>query len=125
MKIEFTHVDTSYACRELSLSLRDLVPSIRKMVLHTYEQRDDKRTLVIVLTCPCCAGDRRLDIKNAVLVTPFKGIDPKKYKIHQISKYPPPWLSIPTTETHDLSVISNSRDEFMNLFRATIDHALE
>lgn len=116
MKVEFTVVDVNYATPELGMGLRNALSSI-KQVAREYEGRDDSRTLVVVLTCPCCRFDTLLWERNAVLVSPFCGIDRSGYNIHRVDKYPPFRSPGVDREARDLP-------DFLNSFRATIEGAL-
>ena len=117
MRIEFTRADASYACDELSFTFRKIVPEIITKTMRNYSRRNDERTLVIVLMCPCCNHDDLLDIKNGVLVSPFCGIDKSGYNISTIKKYPPFRNPGQDNECRDLA-------EFLTCFEETIKEAL-
>ena len=90
MKVLFTFMDTTYACKELSEALSNAFDSIYA-VAREYRNRDDDRTLVIVLKCPCCHPDPLFENETdeIVLVTPFWGISTSDDNIHSVKKYPP------------------------------------
>ena len=116
MKVEFTSVHVGYASEELGHALKNALTAIRK-VAREYEARNDDRTLVIVLCCPCCHFDLLLRDREAVFVSPFSGIDRMGYNIHRMEKYPPLRSPGVGREARDL-------DEYLNLFRSTIENAL-
>lgn len=116
MNIAFTCVNVEYACRELGDALLGSLHSIRS-IAQEYRNREDDRTLVIVLTCPCCRRDGLLETENAVLVSPFKGIDPRGYEIRCADTYPP--FRNPGRGEEAASI-----DDFLRSFRTAIDLAL-
>lgn len=126
MKIEFTSADVSHTNEEIGRGLVNFIPTICQMVIREYEKRDDDRTLVIILTDQYFPRDKRLlNIKNAVLVSPFEGIDTGSYCIYKVDKRPPVWQNYwQLYDLSDLIDLEDQRWEFMKSFKKTIDHAL-
>lgn len=116
MKVDFTAIDVSYACDELGRALRGAIPKIKELA-RQYEKRDDERTLILVLLCPCCRGDIKLDTENAILVSPFYDIEPRDYKIYQVNLWPP--YCNPGEGNEAKSV-----EEYLEQVKTTIDKAL-
>ena len=80
--------------------------------------KNDNRTLVVVLLCPCCCDNASLRVPNAVLVSPFAGIDPYGFDIHCVDKDPP--FRHPGKDREAATL-----KEYLDAFRSTIDRALE
>lgn len=118
MEVLCTSLDTEYACDELAWALRQAAPRIRE-VAREFTSRADDRSLIIVLLCPCCANDPWMDLEGAVLVTPFHGIDPARYRgrIYEVEYYPP--FRTPGQDGEAATI-----DEFLASFRQTIERAL-
>ncbi|KKP92857.1 MAG: hypothetical protein UR99_C0063G0009 [Candidatus Moranbacteria bacterium GW2011_GWD2_36_12] len=118
MNIEFTGVDTGYACSELGIALERMVPEIRMFVNKKYSSRKDDRTLVIVMVCPCCSSSDKLRIRNSIMVSPFRGIDCSGYNIKRINVYPP-------FRTPGKDGEAGNVEEFLKFFENTIEEALK
>ena len=92
-----------------------------KRVAQEYKTWADKRTLIVVLCCPCCGPqDRllnRLGKEETIFVTPFFGMSDARGKIHMIKKYPPGGYPGQKAEAATL-------DEYLQAFRQTIEEAL-
>ncbi len=117
MQVQFTRVHTGYANPELARALRDIIPQVRRTA-QEYSRRDDKRKLVVVCLCPCCASDPLLDEENAVFVSPFCGIDRAGYdEILRVEKYPPY-----RTPGEDREAATEA--DFLKHFQSTIEKAL-
>jgi hypothetical protein len=116
MKVEFTRVNTSYACQELGGALVSAIPAVTKAAME-YVSREDTRKLVVVLTCPCCAGDPLLRERNTVLVSPFRGISCEGRKIHRMAKYPP-------YRTPGVDDEAATLEEYLADFKSTVEKAL-
>jgi hypothetical protein len=115
MKIAYTAVNTSYAAPTLASALTNAIPSVAK-IAEEYKDRNDKRMLVIVLTCPCCQDDGLLHLEDVVLVTPFNGISPQGLPIHQVKTLPP--------YGHKNGEKAETIEQYLDDFRAAIDQAL-
>ena len=94
MKILFTDtVIYPWAGDEVGAAYLRVIPAVKEMVRRLYEARDDRRTLVIVLMCPCCseADYSPLKLENTVLVSAMNGIDPHRWRdrMHCVKKSPP------------------------------------
>lgn len=116
MEVLCTSLDTQYACSELAAALRRAAPRVRQ-VAQEYMDRADDRTLLIVFHCPCCSSDPWMDLPDTVLVTPFYGIDPAGYKIHEVGLYPP-------FQTPGRNDEAETLEEYLDAFRQTIERAL-
>ncbi|KKQ51263.1 MAG: hypothetical protein US70_C0020G0013 [Parcubacteria group bacterium GW2011_GWD2_38_11] len=116
MKIEFTNIDTEYACNELGSALRQTIPAIKRFVLEKYSNRQDERTLVVVFMCPCCNSSEKLYMENAVLVSPFRGIDRVGHKIECVDVYPP--------FREQRKEEAKNVEEFLQHFETTVEKAL-
>ena len=110
MKIMITSVDTGYACSDLAKAHVNAIPSIIQTAYEECAHKEDGRTLVIVLLCPCCS--RFSYPEKSVLISPFKGIDPNGHNVHIVDTYPP------------YSRSTSDMDEFCNHFRALLRKAL-
>ncbi len=116
MEVLCTGVNTRYAAPDLAAALRAAAPAIRR-VAQEFIPRMDDRFLVIVLHCPCCSESNWMGLDNAVFVTPFYGIDPEGYVIHQVDLYPPHRTPGQNGEAETL-------EDFLQAFRQTIERAL-
>jgi hypothetical protein len=119
MKVLFTSLDLYYAGKDLGVAFSDCLPEIKETAT-SFEAKEDNRTLVVVLMCPCCAKDRTNNINTpgAILVSPFRGIDPHGYKIECADRFPP--YRNPGTGEEALT-----DDDFLLSFLVAIERALE
>lgn len=114
MEIEFTRIDTEYACDELARSLMMNLPDIIRVAME-FKDRNTPRKLVVILGCDCCSMNLDKWSENPMFVTPFKGACSDR--VTRISVYPP----IPGRHKADIAV---SKEEFLKQWRETIERAL-
>jgi hypothetical protein len=120
MKIYFTDLElgtwagSNLTLRQAYVRIMDRIRSVAE----EFKNREDDRTLVIVLSCPCCYWNppRLEDPNKAVFVSPLHDIDCEKRPIRQMEKTPPRGAGMDSEAA--------TVEEYLDLFRATIDAAL-
>ncbi len=94
MIVEFTKINTEYVNEECSNVLREIIPQI-KDIAQSFVNHKDNRSLMVILTPLCRYCTDIMDdvsdyeLKNIVLVSPFKDIDTNGYNVAVINKWPP------------------------------------
>ncbi len=121
MKILISSVGPfDWACEELADALISQLPGIRA-VTESFRGKDDKRTLCVILACPCCEGLRLRGIprpsEKVLWVTPFKGMDYRGNKITEIKIKPP-------FRDKDGKREAKDGKQFLDEWRKTLEEAL-
>lgn len=120
MNVQFTKFDVTHCGgrrTDLGMAYRSIYADIHRVAVK-FEKRQDDRTLIVVMLCPCCCDHPLLEEKNAVFVSPFAGIDSSR--ITTVDLYPP-WV----TAEFKRSGYAKNEEEFLDHFRETIQRALE
>jgi hypothetical protein len=108
-----------WACSELADAYERYWKGIQEVAL-SYVQRDDPRTLVVVMGCPCCgyADEAYSKGPSLVLASPLRGIDAPP-RVHR-AKLSPPYRT-PGRFTNQ----AKDGKTFLASFREAIEEALK
>ena len=132
MRVRYTLEQYMYgtACLALADAYAKALPAVKEMIEREYGSLPDRRTLFVVLRCPCCSECARLECEDArshgaVLVSPFNGIGSKNLPIESAGcpPYPDPSKYDPFALNNPSKYGAATLDKYLDSVRAAINRA--